>query len=131
MRIDLTTYTQRRTAIAAILEPYVQVSLMADTTGSSNPLEYDNGLYCSWGDPDTGITWISVSIKSLDDVAGAVASHRYHVSDYALRFEDSYEGAAGDPRQMARNHLGRPAVSASPAACRGLTSATSPTVRCR
>ena len=93
MRIDLTTYTQRRTAIAAILEPYVQVSLMADTTGSSNPLEYDNGLYCSWGDPDTGITWISVSIKSLDDVAGAVASHRYHVSDYALRFEDSYEPA--------------------------------------
>ena len=32
-----------------------------------------------------------MSIKSLDDVAGAVARHRYHVSDYALRFEDSYE----------------------------------------
>lgn len=93
MGIDLTTYTQRRIAIAAILGPYVEVSRMADTTGNTNPLEDENGLYCSWGDPETGMRWISVSIKSLDDVAGAVASHRYHVSEYALRSEDSYDPA--------------------------------------
>jgi hypothetical protein len=90
MGFDLTTYTQRRAAIAAILEPYVQVSRMANTTGIIDPLDDENELWCSWGDPEIGMTWISVAITSLEDVAGAVASHRYHVGDYALRFEDSY-----------------------------------------
>jgi hypothetical protein len=90
MSFDLTTYTQRRAAIAAILEPYVQVSQMANTTGNTNPLDEDNGLACKWGDPETGMTWISVHLQSLDDVAAAVEGHRYHVGDYALRFEDSY-----------------------------------------
>lgn len=93
MGSEFTTYTQRRTAIASILEPYVQVSRMADTTGETNPLEAENGLWCSWGDPETGLTWISVSVKSLDDVAEALAGHRHHVSDYPLRFEDSFSPA--------------------------------------
>jgi hypothetical protein len=93
MGFDHTTYTQRRSAIATILEPYVQVSQMANTTGNTNPLDDENGLACKWGDPETGMTWISVYIKSLDDVAAAVAGHRYHVGDYALRSEDSYDPA--------------------------------------
>lgn len=88
---SLATYAQRRSAIAAILEPYVEVSRMASTTDDPNPLEDDNGLHCRWGDPETGITWVSVYVKSLSDVDAAVARHRYHVGDYALRFEDSYD----------------------------------------
>ncbi|MDX1886764.1 hypothetical protein [Mycolicibacterium sp. 120270] len=92
MTSELTTYTQRRAAIAAILESRVRVSEMADTTGgNTNPLEYDNGLHCSWGDPELGTIWISVSVKALADVAEAVARHREHVGEYALRGEDTYD----------------------------------------
>ena len=54
MDSHLASYTQRRSAIAAILEPNVQVSQTANTTSDSNPLGKDHGLNCTWGRSGNG-----------------------------------------------------------------------------
>ncbi len=66
---------------------------MADTTGNPNPLDDKNGLVCKWGDPEIGRTSVAVYVNSVDDVSATVAGHRDHVSEYALRGEDSYNPA--------------------------------------
>jgi hypothetical protein len=104
MNPDLNSYTQRRSRIAAILEPYLHVSRLANTTADPNPLEEDDGLACKWGDPETGLSVASVFIRSLSDVAAAVARHRNHVDNYQLRFEDSYLPASA--REEASNRDG-------------------------
>jgi hypothetical protein len=83
------SYTQRCARIAEILEPYVQVSRLSNTTARPDPFE-DDELSCSWGDPETGIRWVSVYVKPVSDVPAAVARHRDHVGEYQLRGEDSY-----------------------------------------
>lgn len=87
---DLRSYTQRRARIAKLLEPYLPVSRLADTTSDPNPLDVQNGLACKWADLETGRPVAAVFIRAVNDVSVAVAKHRHHVYDYALRFEDSY-----------------------------------------
>ncbi|AVO64284.1 hypothetical protein CBG40_21550 [Mycobacterium tuberculosis] len=53
------SYTGRRDLIAEKLEPYFQISAMLpkNTRPTSETAEefWDNSLWCSWGDRETGI----------------------------------------------------------------------------
>lgn len=91
MNKSLATYTERCARIAAVIEPYIDVSRLVNRTGTPNPLEYENGLACKWVEPETPWYGISVFIRSHSDVAAAITRHRNHVNDYALRGEDSYD----------------------------------------
>ncbi len=65
-------YTGRRDLIAEKLEPYFQTSAMLPTNSrpSSEAAEefFDNSLWCSWGDRETGYTrTVTVSIEQAAD----------------------------------------------------------------
>jgi hypothetical protein len=66
------TYTQRRNLIAEKLEPYFQISAMLPknlrpTSEIAEEL-WDNSLWCSWGDRETGYTrTVTVSIYQVPD----------------------------------------------------------------
>lgn len=66
------SYTGRRDLIAQKLEPYFQISAMApkNTRPTSEAAEelWDNSLWCSWGDRETGYTrTVTVSIYQVAD----------------------------------------------------------------
>lgn len=66
------TYTGRRDVIAEKLEPYFQISSMVpkNTRPTSEAAEefWDNSLWCSWGDRETGYTrTVTVSICQVRD----------------------------------------------------------------
>jgi hypothetical protein len=66
------TYTERRNLIAEKLEPYFQISAMLPknlrpTSEIAEEL-WDNSLWCSWGDRETGYTrTVTVSIYQVTD----------------------------------------------------------------
>lgn len=66
------SYTGRRDLIAEKLEPYFQISAMLpkNTRPTSETAEefWDNSLWCSWGDRETGYTrTVTVSICQVAD----------------------------------------------------------------
>jgi hypothetical protein len=66
------TYTERRDLIAEKLEPYFHISAMAPTnarpTSAAAEKFWDNSLWCSWGDRETGHTrTVAVSIYQVAD----------------------------------------------------------------
>jgi hypothetical protein len=66
------TYTGRRDLIAEKLEPYFHISVMLpkNTRPTSETAEefWDNSLWCSWGDKETGYTHtVTVSICQAAD----------------------------------------------------------------
>jgi hypothetical protein len=66
------TYTGRRDLIAKKLEPYFQISTMLPKnmrpTSEAAETFWDNSLWCSWGDRETGYTRsVTVSIYQVPD----------------------------------------------------------------
>ena len=66
------SYTERRNLIAEKLEPYFQISAMlpSNIRPSSESAEkfWDNSLWCSWADRETGYTrTVTVSLCQVND----------------------------------------------------------------
>lgn len=66
------SYTGRRDLIAEKLEPYFHISAMLSKntrpTSETDEEFWDNSLWCSWGDPETGYTrTVTVSICQVAD----------------------------------------------------------------
>jgi hypothetical protein len=66
------SYTGRRDLVAEKLEPYLRVSAMVPTntrpTSETDEEFWDNSLWCSWGDRETGFTKnVTVSICQVPD----------------------------------------------------------------
>jgi hypothetical protein len=66
------SYTGRRDLIAEKLEPYFQISAMLPKntrpTSETDEEFWDNSLWCSWGDRETGYTrTVTVSICQVPD----------------------------------------------------------------
>lgn len=76
------SYTARRDLIAEKLEPYFQISAMLpkNTRPTSEAAEefWDNSLWCSWGDRETGYTRsVTVSIYQAADGEREAEGVRY------------------------------------------------------
>jgi hypothetical protein len=76
------TYTGRRDLIAEKLEPYFQISAMLPKntrpTSETDEEFWDNSLWCSWGDRETGYTRsVTVSICQVPDGEQRAEGVRY------------------------------------------------------
>ena len=81
----LERYSDRVATITEILSSVVDLSDLLPNTSEANPVPLPNGLSCSWGAPDTGLTQVSVYINAVDDEHDAIRQLRDKVAEFAYR----------------------------------------------
>jgi hypothetical protein len=57
-------------------------------------LKWTNGLWCSWGDDETGLPRVAVYIERVDDINDEVRTNRDHVAGFPERGESHYDPAS-------------------------------------
>ncbi|MCG5433424.1 hypothetical protein LV457_14165, partial [Mycobacterium sp. MYCO198283] len=72
----LPRYSDRVARITEIVESVVDLSGLLTNTYEANPAPLPNGLACSWGERETGMTRVSVHINAVDDAADELRSLR-------------------------------------------------------
>ncbi|MCG5432777.1 glutaminyl-peptide cyclotransferase [Mycobacterium sp. MYCO198283] len=81
----MSRYSDRVARITRIVESVVDLSGLLPNTSASNPVPLPNGLACSWGEYETGMTRVSVHINAVDDAADELRSLRDQVNEFAYR----------------------------------------------
>lgn len=98
------TYTQRRRAIADILDPHLGVASMVPTNVSPTfePDYFENSLWCSWVDRDSspGRT-LSVSIHRVEDGAAEAESVRARIAEETFTGDVGTEIVGPNPGEVA------------------------------
>jgi len=118
---SLRSYTGRRALIAEKLSPYLRMEEMVPTnirpTSEAAETFYDNSLWCSWGDRETGSTQtVTVSIcqvadgdKEADEVREMIEEECTAGLDVRTPNSEAYEVTAAHSGEKAfvLNYLGR------------------------
>lgn len=108
---DVSTYTQRRRAIASILDPFFDVGSMVPTnTSSAFERElFADSLMCRWADAETLTSrTLSVYIDAVPDGTLKAADVREMIAEETLVTPEAYEVPCPNPGEFVfvLNYLG-------------------------
>lgn len=62
----------------------IDLSILLPNTREANPIPEPNGLACSWGDAETGLTRIAVYISAVADIDDKIRRLRDKVAEFSL-----------------------------------------------
>ncbi len=79
----------------------IDLSILVPNTREANPVPEPNGLACSWGDADTGLTRMAVFISAVADVDDKIRTLRDKVAEFSLDHDGLHDPSSAREEQGA------------------------------